>query len=53
MRRIKLRKWVKVILVILVLIILVIINKSLDDDFVKDCIKGGNTKEYCEMEVNK
>lgn len=48
MKKLKLRRWVKVVLVILVLVVLALINKKLDDDFMKSCTDAGFTKEYCE-----
>ena len=48
MKKLKLRKWVKVVIVIIILVILGVAVKKSDDDFIESCTKAGYSKNYCE-----
>lgn len=47
MKRLKLKRWVKVVLVIIILVILGVAIKKLDDSFIDNCTKAGYSEEYC------
>ena len=54
MKRLRLKRWVKVVSVVIVLVGLVelgmMIKKS-DDDFIKGCMEAGYSKQLCEKEL--
>ena len=43
----KLRMWVKVVLVSLVIIGLGALLLKLDEDFIKNCMSNGYSRDYC------
>ena len=47
MKKIKLRKWVKVVLIIMVLTGAVTILQKLDEDFMNGCTKAGYSEIQC------
>lgn len=48
MRKLRLKRWAKVVLVILILVGLLTALKKLDDSFMKDCTEAGYSTTYCE-----
>lgn len=47
MKKLKLRKWVKVVLISLVIIGIGTLLLKLDNDYMKGCMSNGYSKEYC------
>jgi len=54
MKKVRLRRWVKVVLVIFMLLGLIelgMLAKKSDDDFVKGCMEAGYSRQHCEKEL--
>lgn len=47
------KNLLKIMLVIGVTVIYVILNNSLTDKAVKDCVSGGNSETFCVENLNK
>ena len=47
MKKMKLKKWVKVVLIILILIVIAILGNKLEKKAIDDCMKAGNSYQFC------
>lgn len=47
MKKLRLRKWVKVVLVIIALVGVFTLFKKMDDDFMDGCMKAGYSEYQC------
>ena len=48
MKKLRLKKWVKVVLVIIILVLLGVAVNKLNNDYMKGCMSNGYSKDYCE-----
>lgn len=48
MKKLRLKRWVKVVLAILALIILAKFSADVRNTGIAECIKNGNTQAFCE-----